>query len=103
MFNSCSSHRCRSPFAPGWLPQICTSWVKAIRHLHPGQRRVQPNGTVEDFTSSTVTRVIRLDPTRSQFLLSYENYFAPGGLATVAHFYNRWTFIEIVNVRPRER
>jgi len=41
-----------------------------------------------------------LDPYRaSQFLLSYENYFAPGGLASVATFYKQVdNFVEIENI-----
>ncbi len=42
----------------------------------------------------------KLDPYRaSQFLLSYENYFAPGGLASVAGFYKQVdNFVEIENI-----
>jgi TonB-dependent receptor len=41
-----------------------------------------------------------LDPYRaSQFLLSYENYFAPGGLASIAGFYKQVdNFVEIENI-----
>jgi iron complex outermembrane recepter protein len=41
-----------------------------------------------------------LDPYRaSQFLLSYENYFAPGGLASIATFYKQVdNFVEIENI-----
>jgi iron complex outermembrane recepter protein len=41
-----------------------------------------------------------LDPYRaSQFLLSYENYFAPGGVATVAGFYKQVdNFVETENI-----
>ena len=41
-----------------------------------------------------------LDPYRaSQFLLSYENYFAPGGLAQLATFYKQVdNFVEIENI-----
>jgi TonB-dependent receptor len=41
-----------------------------------------------------------LDPYRaSQFLLSYENYFAPGGVATVATFYKQVdNFVETENI-----
>jgi len=41
-----------------------------------------------------------LDPYRaSQFLMSYENYFAPGGLASVASFYKQVdNFVEIENI-----
>jgi iron complex outermembrane recepter protein len=42
----------------------------------------------------------KLDPYRaSQFLLSYENYFAPGGLATLATFYKQVdNFVETENI-----
>jgi TonB-dependent receptor len=63
--------------------------------------RVQPNGTVGGFYFiNGNSGNPNLDPYRaSQFLLSYENYFAPGGLATVATFYKQVdNFIEIVNV-----
>ncbi len=41
-----------------------------------------------------------LDPYRaSQFLLSYENYFTPGGLASIAGFYKQVdNFVEIENI-----
>ncbi|HUE10844.1 MAG TPA: TonB-dependent receptor, partial [Steroidobacteraceae bacterium] len=41
-----------------------------------------------------------LDPYRAtQFLLSYENYFAPGGLASIATFYKQVdNFVEIENI-----
>jgi iron complex outermembrane recepter protein len=41
-----------------------------------------------------------LDPYRaSQFLLSYENYFAPGGVATIATFYKQVdNFVETENI-----
>ena len=41
-----------------------------------------------------------LDPYRaSQFLLSYENYFAPGGLVSLAYFYKQVdNFVEIENI-----
>ena len=42
----------------------------------------------------------QLDPYRaSQFLLSYENYFAPGGLASIATFYKQVdNFVETENI-----
>ncbi len=45
-----------------------------------------------------------LDPYRaSQFLLSYENYFAPGGLASIAGFYKQVdNFVEIENIPTLE-
>jgi iron complex outermembrane receptor protein len=63
--------------------------------------RVQPNGTVGGFYFiNGNSGNPNLDPYRaSQFLLAYENYFAPGGLATVATFYKQVdNFIEIVTV-----
>jgi iron complex outermembrane receptor protein len=45
-----------------------------------------------------------LDPYRaSQFLLSYENYFAPGGLASIATFYKQVdNFVEIESITTFE-
>jgi TonB-dependent receptor len=63
--------------------------------------RVQPNGTVGgfEFVSGTAGNA-NLDPYRaSQFNMSYENYFAPGALVSVAPFYKKVdSFIEIESV-----
>jgi iron complex outermembrane receptor protein len=63
--------------------------------------RVQPNGTVGgfEFVNGTAGNP-NLDPYRaSQFNLSYENYFAPGALASVAGFYKQVdSFIEIQSI-----
>jgi iron complex outermembrane recepter protein len=63
--------------------------------------RVQPNGTVGGFEFINGTSGNpNLDPYRaSQFNLSYENYFAPGALASVAGFYKQVdSFIEIQSI-----
>jgi TonB-dependent receptor len=63
--------------------------------------RVQPNGTVGGFEFiNGNSGNTQLDPYRaSQFLISYENYFAPGGLASVSTFYKQVdNFIEIKGV-----
>jgi iron complex outermembrane recepter protein len=53
--------------------------------------RVQPNGTVGGFffVNGTAGNPL-LDPYRaSQFYLSYENYFAPGAIASLSTFYKQ--------------
>jgi len=63
--------------------------------------RVQPNGTVGGFEFvNGAAGNPNLDPYRaSQFNLSYENYFAPGALASVAGFYKQVdSFIEIQSI-----
>ena len=63
--------------------------------------RVQPNGTVGgfEFVNGSAGNP-NLDPYRaSQFNMSYENYFAPGALVSVAPFYKQVdSFIEIESV-----
>jgi iron complex outermembrane receptor protein len=63
--------------------------------------RVQPNGTVGgfEFINGSAGNP-NLDPYRaSQFNMSYENYFAPGALVSVAPFYKQVdSFIEIQSV-----
>jgi iron complex outermembrane receptor protein len=53
--------------------------------------RVQPNGTVGGFEFINGTSGnTHLDPYRaSQFFVAYENYFAPGALASVSGFYKK--------------
>ena len=53
--------------------------------------RTQPNGTVGGFEFiNGASGNTHLDPYRAtQFLLSYENYFAPGALASVSGFYKK--------------
>ena len=63
--------------------------------------RVQPNGTVGGFEFiNGASGNPNLDPYRaSQFILSYENYFAPGALASVAGFYKQVdNFVEIESI-----
>jgi iron complex outermembrane receptor protein len=63
--------------------------------------RVQPNGTVGgfEFINGNAGNP-NLDPYRaSQFSMSYENYFAPGALASVAGFYKQVdSFIEVQSI-----
>ena len=63
--------------------------------------RVQPNGTVGGFEFvNGASGNPNLDPYRAtQFVLAYENYFAPGGLASISTFYKQVdSFIEIQTI-----